>query len=147
MKWRRIPGCSTTECLRLSIFVNVIGRMCVYISFRLCHHDPHVALFVSYVCPITNCQLERFCSKRYPEADIFIRTATQYRFYWRWSSILVAEFKGCELNFNRACVQHSNSPRNGTLEFWYFFFFFYYDLDRFPFLFCGLDKWNRDIAG
>lgn len=34
---------------------------------------------------MSNCQLEHFCSKRY----IFIRTATQYRFYWRWSSILV----------------------------------------------------------
>ena len=40
--------------------------------------------FVSYaLLPIVN--WKRFCSK----ADIFIRTATQYRFYRRCSSILV----------------------------------------------------------
>lgn len=106
--------------------------------------SPHVvALFVSFRMPYYQLSIgNAFVPKRTylfePQRNIvFIGDAR--------ASSSIHEFKGCELNFNRArvCIRIRANPVMVRWKFWYFFFLYHEYREiwiGFAFLFCGLDR-------
>lgn len=116
----------------------------VYILPLSSRSSPHVvALFVSFRMPYYQLSIgNAFVPKRTylfePQRNIvFIGDAR--------ASSSIHEFKGCELNFNRArvCIRIRANPVMVRWKFWYFFFLYHEYREiwiGFPFLFCGLDR-------
>lgn len=142
-------GCSTTECLRPSIFVNVIGRVYIYMhTYILPPLSSRSSRRSFCLVRITNCQLETLLFKAVSRSG-HIYSISFLLGDRRASS---SSLKACELNFNARSIRIPRQSCNNVR--WNFGIFFFW-IDFLAALtsgycpsygtFIGRDKWCRII--